>query len=329
MDDSDISLAPLQADTVDVRVRTILWAELALAGEHETSKEWHRRLLQSGLLIEGSKAAADETLQAGDPRREIAGVQRLMRKVMTLEEHHAEVNQPGPWNSGAVRMGSTSIVILLGMLYLTGITHHGPVGAASLMCLVAVGAMWLDILRRKREAAQVWTDRLEARDRLRAQVTRLGTRSWVVPLGREIIENTPHLDLIGMWKREVRQHLAPWQARLDALAPLEGLEGLPLELMGEEAAGGDPEGETEARNRIEQLTALEARLEKLEASLLEALRAQRRVAASGALPALEGLDFTLEEVREWLREGDVDPGGSGQNAQQWLERTPRSGARRT
>ena len=101
-----------------------------------------------------------------------------------------------------------------------------------------------------------------------------------------------------MWKREVRQHLAPWQARLDALAPLEGLEGLPLELMGEEAAGGDPEGETEARNRIEQLTALEARLEKLEASLLEALRAQRRVAASGALPALEGLDFALEAVRE-------------------------------
>lgn len=320
MVDPDIPLAPTQEGGVDARIRTILWQELALAGEQETSKEWHRRLLVSGLLLEGSRAAADDALQAGDPRREIAGVQRLMHRVMSLETHHAEVSQPGPWNSGSVRIGATGILVLLGMLFLTGIKHPGPVGAASLLLLFAVGAMWFDILRRKREAQQTWTERTATRNRLRAHVTRLGTRSWVAPLGREVIENTPHLDLIGMWKREVWQDLAPWQAKLDALAPLEAMEGLPPELIEDNRGGVEPSEEAEARVRVEKLTGVLERVERVEQDLKRTLDAHRRVAATGALPALDGLSFDLEEVLGWLRSADIDPSRSGESAQGWLER---------
>ena len=316
----DIPLAPTQAGAVDARLRTVLWRELAQAGDKETSKEWHRRLLQSGLLIEGGKAAADQDVRAGDPRPDIARLHRQMHELMTLEAHHAEVNQPGPWNSGAVRIGATSVLILLGLLYLTGIRHHGPVGTASLLCLVAVAAMWFDIWRRGQEARKTWVARTAVRDRLHASVIRLGARSWVAPLGREVIENTPHLDLLGMWKREVLQHLAPWQAKLDALAPLEDIEGLPAELIDDARPEVDPREEAECRTRITALSTVLQRLDLLESGLRETLEAHRKVAATGALPELGGLGFDLDEVRGLLRSVDIDPAKSGESAQRWLDR---------
>jgi len=319
MDDPDIPLAPTLQGGVDAPIRTLPWRELALAGDKESSKEWHRRLLDSGLLVQGSRDAADRAEQPGDPRRDIVRVQREMRELMRLEDHYAEVNQPGPWNSGGVRIGATSILILLGLLYLTGIRHHGPVGTASLLCLVAVGAMWGDIFRRRREAVQTWTRRNEVRARLRAAVVRLGTRSWVAPLGREVLEITPHLDLVGMWKREVRQHLAPWQAKLDALAPLEAIDGLPQALIDEAHVDVDPAEEREARVEIGRLTGVLEKLDGLEAELTASLDRHRRLAATGQLPDMSGMSFDLEEVRGWLRSAGIDPARSGQNAQEWLD----------
>lgn len=320
MDEPDIDLGPTQTGTVDARVRTLSWQDMALAGTKDTVGEWHKRLLKSGLLVEGSKAAADGALQAGDPRREIAAIHRTMDALMASEVRHRELKNDGPWNTGTVRMGTTGILVLLGFVYMTGLAHHGPVGAASLMCAVAAVAMWGDILWRSKQANDEWAVRNGIRDTLRATITRLGTRSWVAPLGREVVENTPHLDLVEGWRRQVRQHLDPWQARLDAMAPLDEIEGLDMGLVDDDAARPDPAAEAEARRQIAGLTTALDKLSALEGTLLETRDAHRTAAARGVLPSLDGLGFDLDEVRGWLRSAGLEPEQGGQSALQWLER---------
>jgi hypothetical protein len=320
MHPSDIEIAATLDGALVARLRTLSWREMALAGEKDTPGEWHKRLLDAGLLVEGSRAAANADMQAGDPRRDIVAVHRCMQKFMQADAAHTELKNPGPWNSGAVRMGATAIFVLVAMVFVSGIKDSGPMIVASLLCVAAVIAMWTDMFWRQRLCSQEWANRLAARDKLRASVTRIGTRSWVAPLGHEVIENTPHLDLLRMWLREVRQELAPWQDRLRAMAPLEDVEGLPAVLIDECQPKPDPVLEAQARHRIAQLGIALEKLEGLEQELVETRDAHRRLAATGELPTLDGLEFDLNEVRRWLRKAEVDPGRSGQNAQEWFAR---------
>jgi len=318
----DIEVAPSTQVEALVRIREVNWRELALAGELETSAEWHQRLLRSALLVESPRAAANADLVEGDPRRSIARVHSLHRELVGAEVIYEELKNPGPWNSGGVRLGGTAIFGLLLIVYFTGLAHHGPVAAASLLCLVAVGFMWGDILLRRKRAAAQWQHRNQVRDRLREAARRLGTRSWVAPIGGEVMENTPHLDLLSDWIREVRQHLLPWRRKLEGMVPLDEVDGIPEALMEEADTEVDEAAAALARTKIEALTEVLEKLEAVRERLEKTRQDQRDVAAEGALPAQEGLDFDLDEARAWLRKAALDPDRSGVSTQEWLERPP-------
>ncbi len=318
MDEPDNELAPTW------RVRVIRWRLLSRAGPEETSEEWRTRLLDSGLLVEGARHAADSELRAGDPRRGIAGIHRLMAELLEKEKQHRVLSRPSPWNTGAVRMSGSGIACLLGMVYMTGLQNHGVIGTASMVCLVAALAMWGDWVWRRRLAAAHWVRRNQTRDRLQASVVRLCTRSWVAPLGGAVLENTPHLDLLVMWRSVVRQRLIPWEDRLKSLEPLEDMEGLPEILLAEVQARdeADEVGEAEARRQVAELNALLARLEGLREEVTSALETGRQLAAEGTLPPDQGLVFDFSEVERWLREAGLEPDPEISRERDWLMRGP-------